>query len=90
MTYDVGSVGLNLYEACDRVILSAPGKSGNHEAQAEGRCLRVYNPFPEFFIPKDEEDWNDLVARKAGLRNKTILTIPADWLASASEATPNM
>lgn len=27
MTYDVGTVGLNLHVACDRIILSSPGKS---------------------------------------------------------------
>jgi hypothetical protein len=51
MTYDVGSVGLNLHEACDRVILSAPGKSWNHEAQAAGRCLRVCNLFSRILVP---------------------------------------
>ncbi|KGO68052.1 Helicase, C-terminal [Penicillium expansum] len=45
MTYDVGSVGLNLHQACGRVILSAPGKSWNHEAQAAGRCLRITSKF---------------------------------------------
>lgn len=50
MTYDVGSVGLNLHEACDRVILSAPGRSWNHEAQAAGRCLRVCNPFSKYLF----------------------------------------
>jgi hypothetical protein len=41
----------------------------------------------DFSIPADEEDWNELVARKAGLTKKTIHTIPADWVVSASEAT---
>ncbi|KAG0152970.1 alcohol dehydrogenase, putative [Penicillium digitatum] len=41
----------------------------------------------DFYIPADEEDWNDLVSRKTGLRWKTIHTIPADWVTSASEAT---
>ena len=41
ITYHIGSVGLNLHEACDLVILSTPGRSWGHEAQAFGRCLRV-------------------------------------------------
>lgn len=41
ITYDIGSVGLNLHQACNLVVLSAPGKSWSAEAQAFGRCMRV-------------------------------------------------
>ncbi|KAJ5487133.1 hypothetical protein N7530_001433 [Penicillium desertorum] len=40
ITYNIGSVGLNLHEACDFVILSAPGRNWSQEAQAFGRCLQ--------------------------------------------------
>lgn len=40
-TYDMGSVGLNLHHACNRVILTSPGRSWAQEAQAAGRALRV-------------------------------------------------
>lgn len=43
ITYDIGLVGLNLHTACNLVVLSAPGKSWSQEAQAFGRCLRVYS-----------------------------------------------
>ncbi|KAF9247749.1 hypothetical protein DTO013E5_3293 [Penicillium roqueforti] len=57
-------------------------------AQAQKQpTARQLAKIDDFYIPADEEDWNDLVSHKAGLRNETIHTIPADWIASASEAT---
>ncbi|KXG53232.1 uncharacterized protein PGRI_002820 [Penicillium griseofulvum] len=41
ITYNIGSVCLNLHEACVLVILSTPGRSWDNEAQAFGRCLRA-------------------------------------------------
>ncbi|KAJ6177996.1 hypothetical protein N7519_008457 [Penicillium mononematosum] len=46
MTYDVGSVGLNLHKACNCVILTAPSRSWSQEAQATGRALRITSEFP--------------------------------------------
>ncbi|KAJ5181125.1 hypothetical protein N7491_000679 [Penicillium cf. griseofulvum] len=45
-TYDIGSVGLNLHHACNRVILTSPGRSWAQEAQAAGRALRITSEFP--------------------------------------------
>ncbi|KAJ5457267.1 hypothetical protein N7530_012541 [Penicillium desertorum] len=40
----------------------------------------------DFYIPADEEDWNELV-QNGNLAKDTIHTIPADRIASASEAS---
>ena len=40
ITYDIGSVGLNLHKACNMAV---PGNSWSQEAQAYGRCLRVWS-----------------------------------------------
>ncbi|KAJ5326908.1 Helicase C-terminal [Penicillium brevicompactum] len=45
ITYDIGSVGLNLHKACNMAVPAAPGNSWSQEAQAYGRCLRVTSMF---------------------------------------------
>lgn len=61
----------------------APGQAQPQKQPSAAQLGKI----DEFFIPADEEDWHALVSRKSGLRNQTIHTIPADWLASASEAS---
>lgn len=68
-----------------RTKKNGPGSGSSPETA--NCCAAQLGRINEIFIPADEEDWNDLVARKAGLRNKSIHTIPADWVASASEPT---
>jgi hypothetical protein len=41
MTYEVGAVGLNLHEACDRVATTSIGRSRPQESQQAGRVCRV-------------------------------------------------
>ncbi|OQE88653.1 hypothetical protein PENNAL_c0016G02803 [Penicillium nalgiovense] len=50
MTYDVGTVGLNLYMACDRVTLSSSGRSWEQESQVIGRCLRQFDALFQILI----------------------------------------
>lgn len=41
ITYDLGPLGLYLHEACNCIILTAPGINWTQEARAAGRCLWV-------------------------------------------------
>ncbi|KAJ6176868.1 Helicase C-terminal [Penicillium canescens] len=73
MTYDVGTVGLNLHVACDRIVLSSPGKSWGQESQAIGRCLRVTSVYPvtaiRCFVPNSHDQYRFVKqAAKASLQ----------------------
>ncbi|KAJ6162488.1 SNF2-like protein [Penicillium canescens] len=73
MTYDVGTVGLNLHVACDRVILLSPGRSWGQESQAIGRCLRVTSLYPvtavRCFVPNSHDQYRFVKqAAKASLQ----------------------
>jgi hypothetical protein len=41
MTYDVGAIGLNLHESCNRVVITSIGINRAQESQLAGRVLRV-------------------------------------------------
>ncbi|KAL2703928.1 hypothetical protein AAEP93_004999 [Penicillium crustosum] len=73
ITHSIGSVGLNLHEACDVVILSTPGRSWGHEAQAFGRCLRINSLFDlkvfRIEVPQSHDQYrNARQAEKASLQ----------------------
>ncbi|KAJ5619498.1 hypothetical protein N7510_003482 [Penicillium lagena] len=46
MTYDVGAIGLNLHEACNRVVITSIGINRAQESQLAGRILRITSKFP--------------------------------------------
>ncbi|KAJ5470945.1 hypothetical protein N7530_008302 [Penicillium desertorum] len=58
------------------------------QGQPQGRASAAQDGrIKDFFIPADAQDWNTLFKSRADLKSMNIHNLPAEWVASASEAT---